>query len=101
MMYNKDTIYQKGWNKFKKSLQDIPTSKVIKTNKVDTLTNISYMEFGSSELWWLIAEYNKMPPKQTLEVGTELKIPTLKSINTLIKRTVPELTNHERNDRGL
>ncbi len=54
---------------------------------------ISYREYGTVELWWLIGTYNGIIlPLEELVEGTMLEIPSLSSIEdyyrTLVDRTI-------------
>ena len=57
------------------------TDKIYEVKEGDTLRDIAYMVYDDSRLYWIIAEFNKIiNPYEKLQVGRELRYPTLKRI---------------------
>jgi hypothetical protein len=51
----------------------------------DTWTNISFLKYGTIELWWIICKFNDVVDPTSLPIeGTILKIPTREVINIII-----------------
>jgi hypothetical protein len=41
----------------------------------DKLYKLAYEHYGNSELWWIIAWYNKKPTESHFQIGDEVLIP--------------------------
>lgn len=51
----------------------------------DTWTNISYRNFGTIKLWWLICKFNNIKnPFEEIEAGKIIKIPSKELMETII-----------------
>jgi hypothetical protein len=51
----------------------------------DSWTNISFQQYGTIELWWIICKFNDIIDPTSLPIeGTILKIPTREVINIII-----------------
>lgn len=51
----------------------------------DTWTNISYRNFGTIKLWWLICKFNNIKnPFEEIEAGKFIKIPSKELMETII-----------------
>ena len=51
----------------------------------DTWTNISYRNFGTIKLWWLICKFNNIKNQfEEIEAGKIIKIPSKELMETII-----------------
>ena len=60
--------------------------EVVKVNRKMSWTNVSYLEYGTIKLWWLVCLANHIKdPTRLPEPGTTLRIISKKFVPTILK----------------
>ncbi len=67
----------------RKAIQYTPNylDKYFMVGNGDNLSQIAFLAYGDSKLWWLIADANNIFNPFDLEVGLELVIPPIETLN--------------------
>ena len=83
MTYDKSEIMGAGWVGYKELLKELGSVQNL-TIQVDmSSTDLSKRLFNKTSAWWVLLEYNDLPPVNTIEANTTLKIFSIKELDTI------------------